>query len=101
MKGHILKDVWTLKTKEQQYENTCLVFVYKYLKGLSPQYIQDSLVVKRPPEQAVRTRSAQVTYFLVSKFRKCAGERAFFIGCSTSVEQSTYVDTKWFILAVI
>ncbi len=53
------------------------MFVYKSLKGLSPQYIQDSLVVKRPPEQAVRTRSAQATSFLVPKFRKCAGERAF------------------------
>ena len=72
----LLKDLHWLPVNERIVFKT-LVFVYKSLKGLSPQYIQDSLVVKRPPEQAVRTRSAQVTSFLVPKFRKCAGERAF------------------------
>ncbi len=39
--------------------------------------IQDSLVVKRPPEQAIRTHSAHGTSLLVPKFRKCARESAF------------------------
>ncbi len=50
----------------QQYGSFFSVICIKSLKGLSPQHIQVSHVVKKSPEQAVRTRSAHDTSFFSS-----------------------------------
>ena len=54
-----------------------LLYVYKSVEGLSPQYIQDCLIVKRCAEGAMRTRSSGSTNFVVPVSKKCAGDRAF------------------------
>ena len=54
-----------------------LLYVYKSVEGLSPQYIQDCLIVKRPAEGAMRTRSSGSTNFVVHVPKKCAGDKAF------------------------
>ena len=54
-----------------------LLYVYKSVEGLSPQYIQDCLTVKRRAEGAMRTRSSGSTNFVVPVLKKCAGDRAF------------------------
>jgi hypothetical protein len=71
----LLKQLHWLPVNERIAFKT-LVFVYKSLNGLSPQYIQDCLVVRRPSEQAMRTRSADAPCLLVPMSRKCAGDRA-------------------------
>ena len=54
-----------------------LLYVYKSLEGLSPQYIQSCLLVKTPSESSMRTRSYGSVNLLVPRTRKCAGDRAF------------------------
>jgi hypothetical protein len=54
-----------------------LLYVYKALNGLCPQYIADSLVVKTPRPGSVTTRSCNGLNLLVPKSKKCAGDRAF------------------------
>ena len=63
----------------QSVKESCirLLYVYKSMKGLSPQYIQDCLTVKRRAECAMRTRSSGSTNFVVPVTKKCAGDRAF------------------------
>ena len=54
-----------------------LLYVYKSVEGLSPQYVQDCLIVKRHAEGAMRTRPSGSTNFVVPVSKKCAGDRAF------------------------
>ena len=54
-----------------------LLYAYKSVEGLSPQYIQDCLTVKRRAEGAMGTRSSCSTDFVVPVSKKCAGDRAF------------------------
>ena len=54
-----------------------LLYVYKSLKGLSPQYIQDCLIVRKQSPNPMRTRSSGSTHFFVPKTKRCAGDRAF------------------------
>ena len=54
-----------------------LLMVYKSMNGLSPQYIQDCLVVKTTSSDMMSTRSTGSTYFMLPIAKKCAGERAF------------------------
>ena len=56
-----------------------LLYVYKSLNGLSPQYIQDCLVVKTPSSDMMRTRSTDSINFVVPVTKKCAGDRAFLV----------------------
>ena len=54
-----------------------LLYVYKSVKGLSPQYIQDRLTVRRRAEGAMRTHCSGSNNFVVPVSKKCAGDRAF------------------------
>jgi len=72
----VLKKLHWLPVEERVVFKT-LVYVYKSLHGLSPKYIQNCLTVNDPPEEAIRTRSADNISFLVPRFWKGAGERAF------------------------
>ena len=56
-----------------------LLCVYKSMEGLSAQYIQYCLIVKRREEGAMRTRSSGSTNFVVPVSKKCAGDRAFLV----------------------
>ena len=54
-----------------------LLYVYNSMEGLSPQYIQDCLTVKRLDEGAMRTRSSCSTNFVAPVSKKYAGDRGF------------------------
>ena len=74
----LLKELHWLPIEDRVSFKT-LVYVYKSLNGLSPQYIQDCFMVNSPSDEATRTRSADNKSLLVPRFRKCAGEKAFSI----------------------
>ena len=60
-----------------QFWYKVLLYVYKSVEGLSPQYIQDCLIVKRRAEDAMRTHSSCSTNVVVPVSKKCAGDIAF------------------------
>ena len=72
----LLKQLHWLQVNERILFKT-LLYVYKSLNGLTPQYIQNSLVVKISSHDAVRTRSADSVSFVVPMSKKSAGDRAF------------------------
>ena len=61
---------------EERIVYKTLLYVYKSIEGLSPQYIQDCLL-KKQPHSSIRTRSAGSTSFVAPIPKKSAGDRAF------------------------
>ena len=72
----LLTDLHWLRISERIKFKT-LLYVYKALKGLCPQYITDNLVVMTSRPGSVTTRSCNGLNLLVPRSKKCAGDRAF------------------------
>ena len=72
----LLMDLHWLRVSERIIFKT-LLYVYKSLNGLCPQYMNDCLVVNRPHLGSVTTRSGHGLNLVVPKTHKCAGDRAF------------------------
>ena len=60
-----------------------LLYVYKSLNGLCPQYITDCLVVKRPPPDSVTTQSFHGLDLLIPKTTRCSGDREYSVAAAT------------------
>jgi hypothetical protein len=72
----LLRELHWLRISERISFKT-LLYVFKSLNGLCPQYITDCLVVSRPCLGSVTTRSGHGLNFVVPRTHKCAGDRAF------------------------
>ena len=60
-----------------------LLYVFKSLNGLCPQYITDCLVVKRPPLGSVTTSSCHGVDLLIPKTTRRSGDRAYSVAAAT------------------
>ena len=60
-----------------------LLYVYKALNGLCPQYITDCQVVKRPPPGSVTTRSCHGLDRLIPKTTRHSMDRAYSVAAET------------------
>ena len=72
----LLMDLHWLRVSERILFKT-LLYVYKSLNGLWPQYMNDCLVVNRHRLGSVTTRSGHGLNLVVPKTQKYAGHRAF------------------------
>ena len=61
---------------QQRIEYKTLLYVYKAVSGLSPQYIKDCLAIKST-KSTIRTRSSGSVSLVMPIPNKCAGDRAF------------------------
>ena len=68
---------WLPVSERITYKTLLYVYTCKSMNGLSPQYIQDCLVVKTPSRDMMRTHSTGSINFVVPVTKKCAGDRAF------------------------
>ena len=59
-----------------------LLYVYKSLNWLCPQYTDACLTVKRPCEGSVKTRTDHGFNLRVPRSNQCAGDKSLFSGCS-------------------
>ena len=77
MSCHSLTELHWLSVADRITFKT-LLYVYKSLNGLCPQYTFDCLVVNTPRPGSITTRSSHHGLNLkVPKTRKCAGDRAY------------------------
>ena len=72
----LLRKLHWLRVKDRIKFKT-LLYVYKSLNGLCPRYMDECLIVKRPRDGSVTTRSDHGLNLRVPKTHKCAGDRAF------------------------
>ena len=78
----LLNDLHWLRIEKRIIFKT-LLYLYKSLNGLCPQYITDCLVVKRPPPRSVTTRSCHGLDLLIPKTTRRSGDRAYSVAAAT------------------